>query len=76
MRESESDWDNAALIAAAPDLLAALEGALAQLTGPAMVYGDGRGNDGKKAGLSHQEFNALQAERIAKARAAIEKARS
>ena len=56
------------------DLIAALKGALAQLTGPAMVHGDGRGNDGKKTGLSHGEFCALQAQRIEAARAALARA--
>jgi hypothetical protein len=62
------------LLKAAPDLLAALEGLLAQSEGPAMVYGDGRGNDGTKTGLSHEEFNALRKNRIDAARAAISKA--
>lgn len=62
---------NARLIAAAPELLAALSECLAQLTGPAGVWGDGRGNDGKKTGLSGDEFNALRDSRIEKARAAI-----
>lgn len=60
---------------AAPDLLAALDGLLAEATGPAMVYGDGRGNDGRKTGLSHEEFNAQRASRIAAARSALSKAR-
>lgn len=59
---------------AAPDLLNALSELLKQAVGPAAVYGDGRGNDGKKTGLSHWEFNALRDERIAQARAAIAKA--
>src|SRR5574340_223400 len=45
-------------------LLEACEGLLNQVTGPAMVYGDGRGNDGRKTGLSHQEFNQLRDWRI------------
>jgi hypothetical protein len=61
--------------AAAHDLLKACEDLLEQVTGPAMVYGDGRGNDGTKTGLSHQEFNALLKNRIAAARTAIAKAK-
>jgi hypothetical protein len=64
----------AQLTAAAPDLLGALEGALAQLTGPAQMYGDGIGNNGKKTGLSAEEFNALRDSRLEAARAAIAKA--
>lgn len=66
---------NARLIASAPDLYAALEGCLAQLLGPAQVYGNGCGNDGTKTGLSGEEFNALQKSRIEAARAALLKAR-
>ena len=54
-----------------PELLAALRGLLAQAEGPAMVYGDGRGNDGTKTGLSHEEFCALRQSRVEAARAAI-----
>ena len=68
----------AALIASAPDLIAerdelrtALRGLLDQVTGPIMVYGDGRGRDGTKIGLSDWEFLALKDKRIAKARAAL-----
>ncbi len=68
------DNANARLIAAAPDLLASLLDLLADVTGPAMVYGNGIGNDGKKTGLTHQEFNELRAARIANARAAIARA--
>lgn len=60
---------------AAPAMLTALEGLLAQLEGPAMVYGNGIGNDGTKSGLSHEEFNALLDSRIAQARDAIAKAK-
>lgn len=52
------------LYAAAPKLLTALVDLLEQATGPAMVYGDGRGNGGKKTGLSHWEFNKLRQARI------------
>lgn len=52
---------------------AALAGCLAQITGPAIVHGDGRGNDGRKTGLSGAEFNALRAERIAAARKILAK---
>lgn len=62
------------LYEAAPDLLEACRELLAQVTGPAMIYGDGRGNDGQKTGLSHSEFNALHDRRIELARAAIAKA--
>lgn len=65
---------NARLIASAPALLAALKGLLDQATGPAGIWGDGRGNDGKKTGLSGQEFNELREARIQNARAAIAKA--
>lgn len=57
------------------ELLAALVGCLAQLLGPALVHGDGRGNDGRKTGLSGQEFSRLKAKRIAAARSVIAKAR-
>jgi hypothetical protein len=53
------------------DLLAALQAILEQATGPAAIYGDGCGSDGKKTGLSHWEFNELRDKRIAQARAAI-----
>lgn len=66
---------NADLICAAPDLLAALQDCLAQLEGPIEVYGDGCGNDGKKTGLSGDEFNKLKAKRLALAREAISKAK-
>lgn len=68
------DTANAALIAAAPEMYEALKGLLAQQEGPAMVWGDGRGNDGTKTGLSHEEFNQLLKKRIDNARAAIAKA--
>lgn len=55
-------------------LLKACEGLLRQLEGPAAVYGDGRGNDGRKTGPSHAEFNQLRADCLAKARAVIAKA--
>lgn len=57
------------------ELLAALEGLLEQVTGPAGVWGDGRGNDGKKTGLSGQEFNDLKDARIQKARTIIAKSK-
>lgn len=60
--------------AMAPALLEALKEALAQMTGPAGIWGDGRGNDGKKTGLSHQEFNELFQARINAAREAIRQA--
>ena len=66
---------NARLIAASPCLLAALDGVLAQLLGPAMVHGNGIGNSGKKDGLSGEEFQALRTARIEAARAAIAKAK-
>lgn len=72
MRIAEESIVQARLDAAG--LLEACKGLLEQVTGPAMVYGDGRGNDGKKTGLSHEEFNTLRNNRIAKARAAIAKA--
>lgn len=53
------------------DLRDALSGLLAQVTGPAVVYGDGRGNDGIKDGLSHKEFCDLRDSRINAARAAL-----
>ena len=37
----------------------------------ATVWGDGCGNDGKKTGLTHQEFCELRKARYAQARAAI-----
>jgi hypothetical protein len=52
-------------------MVEALNGLLAEATGPAMVYGDGRGNDGTKTGLSHQEFNAQRKARIDAARSAL-----
>ena len=65
-----------ALVVVEADLLSlGAEDLLEQVTGPAMVYGDGRGNDGTKTGLSHQEFNALLKNRIAAARTAIAKAK-
>lgn len=60
--------------AAAPELLAALEGVLSQMTGPVQVLGDGKGRDGTKTGLSGKEFDDLKAARIAAARTAIAKA--
>jgi hypothetical protein len=60
---------------AAPKLLAAIEGLLAEATGPAMVYGDGRGMDGTKTGLSHEEFNAQRKRRIEAARSALSDAK-
>lgn len=57
------------------DLLAALEALLDQVTGPAQVFGNGCGSDGKKTGLSGQEFNARTDSRIDQARAAILKAK-
>ena len=56
------------------ELIAAIKGLLAQVEGPAMVHGDGRGADGKKIGLSGDEFISLRAERIDLARAAIARA--
>lgn len=53
-------------------LVEAVERLLNQVTGPAQVYGDGIGNDGRKTGLSHWEFNELKDERIAFARAALQ----
>ena len=55
-------------------LVEAVERLLNQVTGPAQVYGDGIGNDGRKTGLSHWEFNELRDERIAFARAALQSA--
>ena len=59
------------LMASAPQLLAALSELLEQATGPAAIYGNGIGADGKKTGLSHWEFNALRDKRIENAHAAI-----
>ncbi len=60
-------------VPAVPDAeaLEALRGLLAQIEGPAMVHGDGRGNDGRKTGLSGDEFRALRDKRIAAARAVL-----
>lgn len=74
-RSNVEMFANARLIAAAPELLAALNECLAQLEGPAGVWGDGRGNDGKKTGLSHDEFNQLRGQRLSNARSAIAKAK-
>jgi hypothetical protein len=59
-----------------PALLEACEGLLAQVTGPVMVHGDGRGRDGVKDGLSGDEFRALRDARIDAARAALAQARA
>lgn len=69
--ESEA---NARLIAAAPDLLAALRDLLDELTGPAMVWGDGIGNNGVKTGLSHEEFVQRRDARLTAAREALARA--
>ncbi len=61
------------VLANAEDMRDSLEELVAQLTGPAQVYGDGCGSDGKKTGLSHWEFNALRDQRIAKAQAILAK---
>ena len=58
-------------MAAAAALAEAMHGLLEQATGPAAVYGDGRGRDGKKTGLSHWEFNKLRKTRIEQACAAL-----
>lgn len=55
-----------------PDLVRVLAELYADATGPAMVYGNGVGNDGKKSGPTHQEFNALRAKRHADAKAALD----
>lgn len=73
--ENEMREANSRLIAAAPELLAALEGALAQLTGPVMVHGNGIGANGRKTGLSGEEFKALREQRLELIRAAIAKAK-
>lgn len=57
---------------AIPVMIEALQGALTQLTGPVGVWGDGRGRDRQKTGLSHEEFNALQKSRIDNVRDALE----
>lgn len=57
-----------------PQLVDALKDLLAQQEGPAGVWGDGRGRDGKKTGLSGQEFNALRDKRIKTARAVLKEA--
>lgn len=75
----DSGDDYAAFIVTAcnshADLLEALEQMLNQVTGPAQVYGDGVGSDGRKTGLSHWEFNALRDERIEFARTTLAKAK-
>ena len=58
------------------ELLGACEGLLSQLEGAAMVCGNGCGNDGKKTGLSQQEFVALRNSRLDAARTAIAKAKA
>ena len=72
--EIGSNEADAQLIAAAPVLLKAIKGLLEQVNGPVGVWGDGRGIDGKKTGLSSQEFDALRKSRIAAAQVAIAKA--
>jgi len=52
-------------------LVSALSDLLAQITGPAMVHGNGCGNDGKKTGLSGEEFSALRKARIDAASSAL-----
>lgn len=70
----DRQWDNAITASAAPELLAALQGAYEQLIGPAMVWGNGIGNDGTKSGPTHEEFCELRKSRIQAARTAIAKA--
>ena len=59
------------LLAAAPEMLDLLTDLLDQVTGPAGVWGDGRGRTGEKDGLSGEEFNARKAERIERASALL-----
>lgn len=61
------------LLATAEDMRDSLVELVAQLTGPAQVWGDGCGSDGKKTGLTYAEFNALRDQRIAKAQAILAK---
>lgn len=70
----DAEVANARLIAAAPDLLAALRDLLDELTGPAMVWGDGIGNNGVKTGLSHEEFVQRREARLTAAREALARA--
>jgi len=57
------------------ELTAVLADLLDQATGPAQVYGNGCGADGKKTGLTHWEFNKRRDEHIEAARQALAKAK-